>query len=146
MKKSVISTFASMFLLIGCTTSPVSSDKAKSVSADRILGFNTYYPSAAKLIITRDSGFLAGGGCYMAILIDSKTAARIDTSEIVTLYVDPGRHIIGIAGDKLGGGLCNSSLGKPIKESSTVIESGETQKFRISGDTTSGLDIRPTTL
>ena len=147
MKKPIsIILFSVAFVLIGCTTSPVTSDKAKPVPVERILAFKTNIHNGSTIVITRDSGFLAGGGCFMSILIDGKIAARIDTSETVSLYVEPGRHIVGISGDPLGGGLCHSKTSNPIKESSTEINTGEIQKFRILGDTNSGLDIRPSSV
>ncbi|WP_413732356.1 hypothetical protein [Sodalis sp. RH20] len=137
---------AIFFAITGCSTSPTTSDNVTSIPTERALGFQNKSDSSATIIISRDSGFLSGGGCFVSILIDGKTAARINTSEIGKFYVEPGRHIIGISGDPLGGGLCKYQIGQPIKESSTEVSKGDVQKFRISGGTNAGLDIRPTSL
>ena len=76
------------------------------------------------------------------VRFDGKKIARIDTGEIFTLRVSPGRHILGIAGDADGRGVCGLQMGQPLKEVATHISAGESQKFRISG-AQDGVDIRP---
>lgn len=131
-------------LLAGCGTTPVSTRDATPVPPSRVL-----YTSAVKdggfLIVTRDKGWTAGGGCYVAVLVDGHVAARVGTGESVKLNLSPGRHIVGMSGDAEGGGLCGMQIGQSIKESTAEIRPGETQKYRISGDT-NGLDLRPTSL
>ncbi|WP_312816413.1 hypothetical protein [Atlantibacter subterraneus] len=141
MKKIIFAIIA--ISISGCTTSAVTSDKAKPVPPDRIIGHSQ---GSSTLTITRDNGWLAGGGCFVEVTVDGKPYARVDTGETVKINIEPGRHILGISGDSLGKGLCGMQVGQPIKESSTVISADEIQKFRISGDTNSGLDIRPTTI
>jgi len=63
----------------------------------------------------------------------------------VKFKVKPGRHIVGIAGDDEGNGLCAMQIGQPVKETAAEVSSGETQKFRISG-TQNGTDIRPSSI
>lgn len=130
-----------VIVLSGCVTESVSPGNAKAVPADRIL---VQGGGDSKLIITRDNGWLVGGGCYTTLTLDGKHIARIGTGETLSYEVQVGRHILGIADDPKGGGLCGVGTGKPYKEISTVISGNETQKFRIAGDTNSGLDIRPT--
>jgi len=131
--------------IVGCTSTPVESGSAKRVPADRMFAYQTSIPGGATLVISRDNGFWASGGCLVAVLIDGRKAARIDTGEMIKFQLKPGRHIVGIAGDEDGSGLCAMQIGQPIKESATVLNAGETQKFRISG-TQNGNDIRPSTL
>ncbi|WP_223543696.1 hypothetical protein [Pseudomonas sp. BF-B-28] len=76
------------------------------------------------------------------LLIDGMRAARVNTGETVKFELKPGRHIVGIAGDEEGSGLCAIQIGQPVKETATELASGEMQKFRISG-TQNGTDIRP---
>ncbi|MCK9691873.1 MULTISPECIES: hypothetical protein [Pseudomonas syringae group] len=97
------------------------------------------------LVISRDNGFWASGGCFVTVLIDGKKAARVNTGEMVKFQLKPGRHIVGIAGDEEGGGLCAMQIGQPVKESATELNAGEVQKFRISG-TQNGNDIRPSSI
>ncbi|MBP3999913.1 hypothetical protein [Pseudomonas koreensis] len=133
-------------MLAGCSTSPISADKAKQVPAERVIANHKPISNGAVLAITRDTGWFAGGGCYAGILVDGRLAARIGTGETVRLFVQPGRHIVGISGDPDGSGLCGMQIGQPVKESASELKAGEIQKFRISGDTNGGLDLRPTSL
>lgn len=128
--------------LSGCVTEAVSTREAKLVPPERIL---VEGHGDAELIVTRDKGWLVGGGCFTSLTLDGKHIARIGTGETLSYKVESGRHILGISDDPAGGGLCGVGSGKPYKETSTIISSNETQKFRIAGDTNSGLDIRPTT-
>ncbi|WP_122864369.1 hypothetical protein [Pseudomonas viridiflava] len=129
--------------IAGCSSTPVDSDSAKRVPADRTFAYQSIVPSGATLIISRDNGFWASGGCFVTVRIDGKKAARVNTGEVAKFQLKPGRHIVGIAGDEEGSGLCAMQIGQPVKESATELVDGEIQKFRISG-TQNGLDIRPT--
>ncbi|MDG9885395.1 hypothetical protein N7650_21385 [Pseudomonas sp. GD04058] len=142
--KSAI-TIVVLTLLAGCTTSPISAGKAKAVPSDRITYLSPDNASSS-ITVTRDTGWIAGGGCYVGVLIDGKLAARLATGETVTFRVTEGRHILGMSGDPMGKGLCGLEIGQSIKESSADLKQGEAQRFRISGDTSSGLDLRPTSL
>jgi hypothetical protein len=133
------------FALAGCSSAPVASGLAARVPADRTFANQVNVPGGATLVVTRDNGFWASGGCFATVLIDGKKAARIDTGEIVRFKLKPGRHIIGISGDEEGGGVCALQVGQPVKETSSELSSGETQNFRISG-TSNGLDIRPSSI
>lgn len=127
----------------GCATTPTPSDAAKPIPAERVL---LKSQGQSTLIVTRDNGWFAGGGCFVTVLVDGRSYARIDTGEKVSINVEPGRHIIAISGDREGKGLCGLQIGQPIKENATDIQPHETQKFRITGDTSSGLDLRPSNI
>lgn len=130
-------------IITGCSTTAVDSASARQVPSERILSKGN---GDAIITITRDKGWMAGGGCYVEVTIDGKSFARIDTGETFDINVVPGRHILGIAGDSKGKGLCAMQVGQPLKEISTQINSNDSQRFRITGDTNSGLDIRPSML
>ncbi|VVM63374.1 hypothetical protein PS645_01384 [Pseudomonas fluorescens] len=132
-------------LVSGCSSTPVDQSTAKKVPAARTLAYQANVPGGATLIISRDNGFWASGGCMATVLVDGKKAARIDTGEVVRFEVKPGRHIVGIAGDDNGKGLCAMQIGQPVKEIATDVAAGEVQRFRISG-TQSGTDIRPSSI
>lgn len=134
--------FIAAGVLAGCSSTPVDQASAKKVPAARTFAFQSDVPGGAKLVVSRDSGFWASGGCYATVLIDGRKAARIDTGEIVAFQVKPGRHIIGIAGDDDGNGVCALQIGQPVKETATQVGAGDVQKFRVSG-TQNGTDIRP---
>lgn len=133
-----------LVMLAGCSTSPVSPSEAKQVPIDRLVSF-TSKPNEAygTVIVTRDTGFM-GGGCYVAIHIDGKLAARIDTGEVAKFYLPTGDHLVGLGIDKQGGGMC--SWTDMLKEQSASLKDGQVKRFRIGGDTQTGLDIRPSSL
>jgi len=135
-------TITAAIVLAGCSSTPVNQASAKQVPASRAFAFQADVPGGAKLVVSRDKGFWASGGCYATVLVDGRKAARVDTGEIVAFQVKPGRHIIGIAGDDDGNGMCALQIGQPVKEIATQVDAGTLQKFRISG-TQNGTDIRP---
>lgn len=135
---------AAATLIASCTSTPVDSTKAKAVPTQRLFAHQAEVESGAKLIITRDSGYWASGGCIAKVLIDGTKAARMDTGEVATFFVKPGRHFVGIDGDDEGSGLCAMQIGQQLKEITTEISAGEVQRFRITGQ--NGLDIRPSSI
>ncbi|PMY44577.1 MULTISPECIES: hypothetical protein [Pseudomonas] len=141
----ILLTAAAIALIAGCSSTPVEPGSAKRVPADRIYAYQTEVAGGATLVISRDNGFWASGGCFATLLIDGKKAARIDTGEVAKFQVKPGRHIVGIGGDEDGNGLCAMQIGQPVKETVADVVSGEVQKYRISG-TQNGTDIRPSSI
>lgn len=136
---------AVIVLIAGCSSTPVDSVSAKRVPTDRVYAYQTETPGGATLVVSRDNGFWASGGCFSTLIIDGKKAARLDTGEVAKFHVTPGRHIVGIGGDEDGSGLCAMQIGQPVKETATEVSAGEVQKYRISG-TQNGADIRPSSL
>lgn len=132
-------------LLAGCSSTPVDPARAAQVPQSRTYALQERVPGGATIVISRDNGFWASGGCLATILIDGKKAARIDTGEVARFQVSPGRHIVGIGGDEDGSGLCAMQIGQPVKETAASVVAGEVQKYRISG-TQNGTDIRPSSL
>ena len=131
--------------IAGCSSTPVDPASSQRVPSDRTFAFQAGIPGGATLVISRDNGFWASGGCFATVLIDGKKAARVNTGETVKFQLKPGRHIVGIAGDDEGSGLCATQIGQPVKETATELAAGEVQKFRISG-TQNGTDIRPSSI
>lgn len=139
-----ILTAVALIALAGCSTSQVPADKALQVPADRVLAYASKPTTPyGTIVVTRDTG-LVGGACYVGVLIDGKFAVRIDTGEIVSLYVPVGEHLVGLVGDERSGGVCG--WGELRKEQSTSVTDGQLKRFRIGGDTNIGLDIRPSSI
>jgi hypothetical protein len=139
-----ILTAMALIALAGCSTSQVTADKALQVPADRILAYAAKPPAPyGTIVVTRDTGWV-GGACYVGILIDGKFSARIDTGEVVSLYVPVGEHLVGLVGDEISGGVCG--WGDLRKEQSANVSIGQVKRFRIGGDTNIGLDIRPSSI
>ncbi|MCU9949863.1 hypothetical protein [Pseudomonas sp. PDM13] len=132
---------AAAALLAGCATSKPGASLS-ATPGDRLLAYGLKSADSAEIVVTRDEGWLAGGGCYVAVLIDGKLSARMDVGERAVFYVPAGRRIVGMSGDPSGQGLCAMQVGQPLKETATRVEAGEVLRFRITGDT-NGLDIRP---
>lgn len=142
--KNAIAVIAVASVLTGCSTTPIPFDQAKPVAGDRVLAFGAK-PSIpyGTIVVARDTGFVAGG-CFVAVHVDGKPAARIDTGEIVRLYVPAGEHLVGIGADQQGKGMCD--WGGSLKEQAANIRDGQVKKYRIGGDSNSGLDIRPSSI
>ena len=133
-----------LIALAGCSTSQVPADRALPVPADRVLAYSLKPETPyGTIIVSRDTGMI-GGACYVGILVDGKFSARIDTGEIVSLYVPVGEHLVGLVGDERSSGMCG--WGELRKEQSTSLSPGQVKRFRIGGDTNVGLDIRPSSI
>ena len=142
-----LAVIATAGILASCVSYTEPPKAAAPVPSERLLAFQEKTSSSAMMVVTRDDGYMAGGGCYTAILIDGVVAGRLGTGEKATFFLDPGRHVYGISGDPMGKGLCALRIAQPQKESSSEFKASETQKYRISGSSSeSWLDIRPTTM
>lgn len=142
-----LAVFAMTGILASCVSYTEPPKSAVSVPNERLLAFQDRSPDSAVMVVTRDDGYMAGGGCYTAVLIDGVIAGRLGIGERATFFLGPGRHVYGLSGDPMGKGLCALRIAQPQKESSSEFKAGETQKYRISGSSSeSWLDIRPTTM
>lgn len=109
----------------GCATTPISNSEAHDVPDSRIHSrqWLTSAPGTSMLTIKRDSGFM-GSACAIEVFMDGEAIADLRTSEKVTLYVRPGKHLF-------GGGSADASL---------VSEAGKPDTLRVSSE--QGGDIR----
>jgi hypothetical protein len=98
---------------------------------------------SARLIVTRDEGYL-GGGCYLALWINGTLAARLDPGETSHFYVAPGEAILRVGYDPQGKGLCALSPSDEWTERETVLKSDEEKHFRILLDLNGKTDIQRT--
>jgi hypothetical protein len=132
-----------VFLLAGCITKPPRPDQLREPSPDRLLAYQAASDGDANIVVTRDVGF-AGSGCYTAVFIDGKVAAKLATGERVTFYVPSGPRILGAW--NTGAALCGYREGEDRKEVDATVKPGETRKFRITINPNAGIEINPTTL
>ncbi|MGP0175119.1 3-isopropylmalate dehydratase [Pseudomonas sp. NCHU5208] len=127
-----------LLLMAGCSSFRADPEHVRAVPQDRLLAFQEAEASSAHIVVTRDFG-LMGGGCYVAIEVDRKVAARIGVGEEASFQVPPGRHIVGITPDRMDDTLCG--MGRLLREVAVPLEAGQTQHLRIVSQNRGGFDI-----
>lgn len=129
-------------LLAGCSTNPTTYEQAKAVESDRALAYQSKpNGDAGELLVTRDGGML-GSACYLGVFVNGKLSARIGPGERARFIVPAGENLIGAGGDPNGNGFCAIG-GITMREVTASVRSGETKRFRISGDMNSGFALSP---
>ncbi|MEJ5176974.1 hypothetical protein [Erwinia sp. MYb416] len=122
--------------ITGCTTTPVSTDKATDIPFDRVFNKSLLQtgPGRGAVIIKRDSGHV-GNMCYSKLYLDGKEIAQIDVAEKLVFHPSIGDHLIGAYP-----GICGGSL----SEASIKVETGKTILYRIGYDSGVIYGLRPT--
>ena len=128
--------------LAGCSSFRGNPEDIKPVPEDRLLAFQEEQENGAQIVVNRDFGMM-GGGCYVAIEVDRKVAARIGVGEVATFQVPPGTRVVGITPDRMDNTLCG--MGRLLREVAVPVKAGETQYLRIVSQNKGGFDIRPDT-
>nr|WP_322940145.1 3-isopropylmalate dehydratase [Pseudomonas sp. s4] len=131
-----------LVLLAGCSSFRGNPEAIKPVPEDRLLAFQGAQENGAQIVVNRDFGMM-GGGCYVAIEVDRKVAARIGVGEVATFQVPPGTRVVGITPDRMDDTLCG--MGRLLREVAVPVKAGETQYLRIVSQNKGGFDIRPDT-
>lgn len=131
-----------LVLLAGCSSFRGNPEDIKPVPEDRLLAFQEAPENVAQIVVNRDFGMM-GGGCYVAIEVDRKVAARIGVGEVATFQVPPGTRVVGITPDRMDNTLCG--MGRLLREVAVPVKAGETQYLRIVSQNKGGFDIRPDT-
>jgi len=141
MKKTLL--LLAMALLAGCATHAPKPNEIHPVPFDRTMAYQDASAGDSKLVVTRDLGFV-GGGCYLAVFIDGKESALLDTGERAIFHVPAGHHVLGTW--NAGKALCSYRQGKDRRETDASVASGETRRYRILIDANGGLALEPTSL
>jgi hypothetical protein len=119
--------------LSACATTPISLAEAQSVPAGHLYAFQSpTVPDSAVLLITRDQGFL-GSGCYYALYINDKLAARFNNGEKASFYVKPGQVLLRYGRDPQGRALCSTGENR-WSTHETVMKPKQTKQFRLTLD------------
>ena len=84
-----------LLLLAGCSSFRGDPEHVKPVPEDRLLAFQEAQANGAQIVVNRDFGMM-GGGCFVAIEVDRKVAARIGVGEVATFQVPAGTRVVGI--------------------------------------------------
>ena len=129
-----------LLLLAGCSSYRGDPENVKPVPEDRLLAFQEAQANGAQIVVNRDFGVM-GGGCFVAIEVDRKVAARIGVGEIATFQVPTGTRVVGITPDRMDDTLCG--MGRLLREVAVPVKAGETQHLRIVSQNKGGFDIRP---
>lgn len=72
-----------LVLLAGCSSFRPDAENITPVPGDRLLAYQDEFQNGGRLVVNRDMG-LMGGGCYVAIEVDRKLAARIGMAEVAS--------------------------------------------------------------
>ena len=131
-----------LLLLAGCSSWKPAPEDVKPVPADRLLGYQEPLRRGGELQVNRDVGGM-GGGCYVAVLVDRKVAARIGVGEQVRFQVPVGTRVLSIGIDEMDDTLCG--MGRLRRELAVKVEPGSQQNFRIVSDNRKGFDIEAET-
>ncbi len=120
----------------GCATQPVAVGERRQVSRDRIVNSALLAPSperTAKLIITRDAGYV-GSLAGIDVFVGGQPVARLATSESITVYVTPGRHLVGV----------RFSWGPvPPTEREFIADPQKPSRIRVTTEQNANLDLKP---
>lgn len=129
-----------LILLQSCATSPVSPDKAKEVSKDKIYKYSEKKnPTDAKVTLVRDSGF-SGGGCSWGFFVNNDLVADMETSERVDIYLPSGEYLLGMGSSKNNIGTCSFL---DIMNTETILKDNQEKKFRMWLNGNGGYGIAP---
>ena len=86
-------------LLVACATSPIPPAERREVTRNRVYNPALVSPTtqrSASLILTRDADYNAGSAAGIDVFIEGQRLVRLAERETVTVYVTPGRHIMGV--------------------------------------------------
>ncbi|QXO42224.1 hypothetical protein JA116_16795 [Morganella morganii] len=140
MKKSF--PLLAVLFIAGCSTSAVNQSTAKLAPSEQVFLYqikSSEYSSS--ITVVRDTG-LHGAACLSTVYIDGIKAAKLDTAEKVTFYIQPGNHVIG-AGFEKEGLFCGDRV---RQERDITIKADESRAYRVFTDQDGNIDIRSTTL
>lgn len=129
-----------LLALAGCSSYQADPDKVTAVPGERLLAYQTPVSGGGEVVVNRDLG-LMGGGCYVAVLVDRKIAARIAVGEEARFQVPAGNRILGISADTQDDTLCGK--GRLNREVAVRVEAGGSTDLRIVSQNQGGFDIRP---
>ena len=122
----VFMAIAVVLILTGCSTTPISFDKAIPVPHNKIYdkSFISSDKEKEKIMIIRDQG-LFGSGCTHTIFINNKKSFDLGYGQALMVALEPGNHVLRL---ESGVGICPDTS---ISES-TYLKLGEPQTFRVS--------------
>jgi len=130
-----------LVMFTGCATTSIPMDRALDIPQDRILAKNLIESNSnsdVEVTFIRDQGMI-GSGCYINIFYNDRMIFKLEMSEIVTVYIPEGEHILGMRfGDK---GLCQAP---DHFEGMVTVRKTRKNLYRIQTDNEGIIWIKPT--
>lgn len=127
-----VTLIAAALILSACATKPVSMSSAVIVPKDRVISAEFLQPDekrTEKVTIIRDSGFM-GSALKMLVSVNADQIASLDTGEMISIYLAPGRYIFVAQGKP-------NPFNEPPGETEAMVLEDQPNRFRlrlVSGD------------
>lgn len=137
MAKGSLSALVCALVLVGCGSVPVPPEKARPAPADRVTWDTT--TGDARITVVRDGP--AAVGCFKAIYVNGKLAARLAAAERVDLAVPSGELVMAMTVDPLGRALCDVGLVERRVTREVTIRPGEHKTYRMRTDANGTFDV-----
>ncbi|SPA51410.1 conserved exported hypothetical protein [Cupriavidus taiwanensis] len=135
-RSTIVSACVVTMLVSACSTTPIAASQAAQAPSERLSGLQTPPPGEfATLVVTRDQGFY-GSACDTVLSVDGKEVGRLRSGEVARFYAKPGAIILGAQTSA----MCLGGL----KEREVRLAPAATVRYRISIDSSGGLDLSPT--
>jgi hypothetical protein len=127
--------FTAIFMVC-CSGGPVPPAQRRAAPPERVADPALLTPTSdrtAQLTFTRDHNYVAMG-VGVQVFIDGKVTAKLAVGETISVYVRPGRHILGAR---------FSHGNPPPTEREFVADSQRPLSIRVTYDTDLNLDLKP---
>lgn len=134
--RTILSVCLVTMLASACSTTPIPASEATPAPSERLSGLQSPPPGEfATLVVTRDQGFY-GSACDTVLSVDGQEVGRLRSGEVARFYAKPGAIILGAQTSA----MCLGGL----KEREVKLNPASTIRYRISIDSSGGLDLSPT--
>lgn len=137
MKKIMLIT-AGIFMLAGCSNSPVNPNEAKLASTQNIFAYKTAGADTAQVTVVRDSGMVAAG-CDVITSVNGTKSLKLSSGEKGILYVPQGNASFNAEFD------CPLGNGEPSPTLNIFLAKDMPVYLRVRTDQISGVNITETT-
>ena len=121
-----------LLIAAGCSTTPISSQRATPVPEERQFLYRHGGADTAKVLVKRDTGTM-GAACATRVYVNGKLAAYVDPGEKVIFHVPAETVIVGAEPH----GICAGGL----IEAAAQLTPGKQVQFRIGSDHTGSMGL-----
>jgi hypothetical protein len=130
-------TAALLLALAGCASTVTPTDRIEAPAIVHNAALLQPTPGAGIVTIKRDTGgYLLHRLCFHPVYLDGAPLVDLLGGQGATVYVPPGRHILGL---RMVGGCGNST-----PELAFEIHAGERQAYRTAIEQTNDVSLKPT--